>query len=402
MPKRILIFSLTYFPFVGGAEVALKEITKRIPESEIEFDLITLRFDSRLPKFETQGNVTIYRLGFTTRSPKMADLYRFPLQLNKYLFPFLAWMKAAQLHGTRPYDAMWSIMANYAGFAALFFKRRHKNIPFLLTLQEGDSIEHIKKRVGIFYLLFKNIFLNADFIQAISTYLAEFARSMDINAKVAVVPNGVDVELFSKDHSDEELHSLTEQLGKHKDDKYIITISRLVAKNAAGDIIRALTHLPPNVKLLVIGTGPDERQLEDLVGEISVQDRVHFLGQIAYDELPKYLKISDVFVRPSLSEGMGNSFIEAMAAHVPVIATPVGGITDFLFDPDKNSDIDSTGLFCEVRNPQSIAQQVTRILNDQTLRNRITSNARKLVAEQYDWNMVAAAMREKIFGKLLQ
>ena len=53
--KRVLIFSLTYHPFIGGAEVALKEITDRLDPSEFEFDMITLRFDSNLPRVEKMG-----------------------------------------------------------------------------------------------------------------------------------------------------------------------------------------------------------------------------------------------------------------------------------------------------------------------------------------------------------
>ena len=72
--KRILVFSLAYHPFVGGAEIAVKEITDRIGEGEITFDMITLRYDSRLPRVERVGNVMVHRIGFTRRAPSPADL----------------------------------------------------------------------------------------------------------------------------------------------------------------------------------------------------------------------------------------------------------------------------------------------------------------------------------------
>ena len=63
--KKILIFSLAYYPnFVGGAEVAIKEITDRISPEDFEFHMITLRFDSRLPKTEKIGNIFVHRIGF--------------------------------------------------------------------------------------------------------------------------------------------------------------------------------------------------------------------------------------------------------------------------------------------------------------------------------------------------
>jgi glycosyltransferase involved in cell wall biosynthesis len=95
------------------------------------------------------------------------------------------------------------------------------------------------------------------------------------------------------------------------------------------------------------------------------------------------LKISDVFVRPSLSEGLGNAFLEAMAASIPVIGTPVGGIPDFLKDEE-------TGLFCEVGNPEDIAQKIEKLVFDDSLRKRIIENGLELVKEKYDWGFIAA------------
>jgi len=70
MPKKILIFSLAYYPkHVGGAEVALKEITDRIDPAHIEFHMVTNRFDSTLPKTEKVGNVLVHRIGITTKNP---------------------------------------------------------------------------------------------------------------------------------------------------------------------------------------------------------------------------------------------------------------------------------------------------------------------------------------------
>src|SRR4051812_3880793 len=127
MKKRILIFSFAYHPVSGGAEVAVKQITDRI--DDIEFDMITLRFDKAHPDVEQIGNVHVYRI-----------------DSSKLLFPMEASMFGKKLHGEKPYDAIWSIMAAYAGFASLFFKFSFPRVPYILTLQEGDPIEYIKRR----------------------------------------------------------------------------------------------------------------------------------------------------------------------------------------------------------------------------------------------------------------
>ena len=380
--RKILIFSIAYYPLVGGAEVAIKEITDRI--SGIRFDMITMRFDKKSPKFEKIGNIDVYRIGG-----------------GKLFFPVLACIKAIQLHKKNKYDAIWAMMANYAGFAALFFKICYPKTPFLLTLQEGDPLEYIKKRVRFVYPLFKMIFIKADFVQAISNYLADFARDMGFSGQLEVVPNAVAVEHFSQNFSPEQFNELKNKLGKKDGDKFVVTTSRLVLKNAADDVIKSLVYLPDNIKFLIIGTGPDLEKLQNLTRELKVEKRVIFYGYVDHKDMPPFLKVSDVFIRPSLSEGLGNSFLEAMAAEIPVIATPVGGIPDFLIDSSSSSGQAPTGWFCQVRNPQSIADKIRYIFDEknQAEVKKITAKASQMVTMKYDWEIIAEKMNN-IFEKL--
>lgn len=375
--KRILIFSTAYFPAIGGAEIAMKEITDRISPSDIEFHMITVNLSGHEAPIEKIGSVMVYRVGTGT--------------VGKYLLPFLGTWKALQLHKKFHFDAIWSVMASYNSFAALFFKWCQPRIPFILTLQEGDPFEHIKRRVGIFYPFFVQIFRQADSIQTISVYLAEIARSLGAVAPIHVVPNGVDVELFSRNHSEFELDTLRQQLNKKQDDIFLITTSRLVPKNGIDTVIQALPLLPSHVVFLVAGVGPLETELKKIARNLHVADRVRFLGLVPHAELPRYLKVSDIFIRPSRSEGMGNSFIEAMAAEIPVVATPVGGIPEFVHDRE-------TGMLCEVDSPASVAAAVTTLIEDRTVRDHIVTRAAAFVAGRYDWSFIASEMRQKAFG----
>jgi len=360
--KKILIFSLAYEPVVGGAEVAVKEITNHL--TDIDFDLITLRFSEDHKEKEKIGNCNVYRLN-----------------TSKNLFPFKAYLFATKLHKEKSYDATWAVMANWAGFAALFFKLSFPNVPYLLNLQEGDSFSYIKSRVWFVYPLFRRIFLRADVIQPLSNYLADWARSMGYKGRIEIIPNGVDFQRF-ENFNQKEFDS---------NNVVIITTSRLVEKNAVGDIIESLKFLPQNVSLKILGTGPLEKSLQLKAKSLQLDKRVEFLNHIPNEDLPKYLHKADIFVRPSLSEGFGISFIEAMAAGLPVIATPVGGIVDFLEDEE-------TGLFCKVKNPESIAKAVERLISDKTLRSKIITNAKKMVKERYDWDLVAKEMKERVFN----
>lgn len=400
--KRILIFSLSYYPrFVGGAEVAVKEITDRAGGEDLEFHMVTLRFDSNLAKEEQVGNVLVHRVGFTRPAPSPAELKKLPLNLNKALFQFYAFFYALRLHRQHRYNAIWAIMAHSAGVPAGLFKTFKRRVPYILTLQEGDPISHIKKKMVPVYPLFKRAFSLADMVQVISTYLGNWAREMGFKKELKVIPNAVNTEHFSKNYPADELQQLKEKLGKGQDDIFLITTSRLVFKNAVDDVIKSLSHLPKNTKFLILGDGPLKDELKQLAKEQEVEDRVYFLGNIDQEQMPKYLHVSDIFVRPSRSEGMGNSFIEAMAAGLPVIATQEGGIADFLFDPVLDPEKPSTGRAVEPTDPNGIARAVRDYLENPDKTEEIVENAREMVFEWYDWNKIASDMKKRVFDRVL-
>ena len=113
------------------------------------------------------------------------------------------------------------------------------------------------------------------------------------------------------------------------------------------------------------------------------------------------MHIADIFIRPSRSEGMGNSFIEAMATGLPVIATQAGGIADFLFDPKKNPDRPATGWAVDKDSPEQIAAAAKQILQNPEQVKIITGNAYQLVKANYDWEKIAHDILNKIFYKTI-
>src|SRR3989344_3931623 len=272
MAKKSLIFSLAYYPhLVGGAEVALREITNRIQRDDIEFDMITLYAGAK--RFERIGNVNVYRVGpkINIEGNKVKNISYF----IKFQYVALAFFKALLLERRNHYDFIWSVMASFNSFSALFFK----------------------------------IFKKADYIQAISTFLEKFGREMGAQCPSCVVPNGVDFEHFSKKPTVGQMRALRDELGLKESDIVLITTSRLVQKNGLSDLIESLLHLPPynnrEFKLIILGTGPLENFLKEKTKVLKLEDRVKFVGYVRHIEMPLYLHISDIFIRPSISEGMG-------------------------------------------------------------------------------------------------
>jgi glycosyltransferase involved in cell wall biosynthesis len=372
---KILIFSTAYYPFVGGAEVAVKEITDRI--SDTQFDLITAKFRRDLPKFEKAGNVNVYRLGFGI-----------PV-LDKLFLPFWGALKAIKLNNKNHYSAYWCMMATFssgAAYVANIFSRN--KVPIILTLQEGDSEEHFKNHwFGLINLSWRLALKRSSVVTVISNYLGERAKRLGFLGEPILIPNGVDTNHYSEIFSSEELNELSDKLGRKGENIIMLTsTSRLNVKNGLDLIIKALPLLLENIHFFNFGFGKDKKYLAGLADDLGVGPRVHLEDHPGHDVLPQYLKVSDIFIRPSRSEGQGISFLEAMAAKLPVIATPVGGIVDFLKDGE-------TGYFCQPENPESIANTIQKVISDSN-KNKIIENAYNMVLKKYDWNLIARQMKD--------
>ena len=398
--KRILIFSLDYLPgTISGAEAAIQEITDRIDPHEIEFHMVTLYYDSNVKRVEKIGNVLIHRVGiFKKPDASLIERRQFPLHYNKHFFQFAAPLKALQLHWKYHYDGIWAMMAQASGIPAVLFKIVYPRVPYILTLQEGKSPEEIEKIMKPLWPLFKRAFTCADIIQPISQFLAEWARNMGYKGTIVLIRNGANPESIKPSFAESEVDALKKQLGKHEGDIFLVNTARLVDQKGFDTTIRSLLLLPEHIKLLIVGGGPDETMLKNLAVELGLTELVIFTGQIERSEVSKYRCAGAMFVGPSRSEGLGNAFLSAMACRLPIVATQEGGIADFLFDAKRNPDKGTTGWAVDKDEPQQIADAIIDILGHPEVVHEVTERARKMVEEEYDWDLIAKKMQREVFS----
>ncbi len=357
---RVLIFSTAYKPLIGGSEIAIDEITKRL--GHIEFDIITPRFDRKSGVFEKDGNRSIHRVGLG-------------IAFDKYLLPFLGAWLGFRFSLKHHYRSSHAFQASYGAVAGALLSFVRPSIPFVITLQEGKNLplqSFLVRKIRNFVLRRSSI------ITAISAYLVRFASEVNPKAHVVIIPNGVSVDNFRSKQEKTE-------------DGLIISVSRLVKKNGIDVLLRAMPLVENSFHVMLIGDGKELNALQKLSAELGIRDRVEFAGSIENSKIPDYLHRASMFIRPSRSEGLGVSFLEAMAAGVPIIATPVGGISDFLIDGE-------TGLFCKVDDPPSLAFAIRRISQDVDLRKRVIVNAYEMIKNKYDWDSIALVYKKELYA----
>jgi glycosyltransferase involved in cell wall biosynthesis len=389
--KRILIFSLAYYPsFVSGAEAAIKEITDRIDPADIEFHLVTLLFEPAASRKERIGNVTVYRVG-------LGGAF-----LSKALFVPLAALKARSLDRTLHFDALWAMMT-YMLMPTVLAKALGVGAPHIVTLQDGDPYEKVFERgfIKLFTPIIDTGFRTAQVIQVISSYLGTWPPKRGSKSPVVLIHNGANPKDLHESMPPEEIAAVQRKLGKKEGDVWLVNTARLVHQKGYEDTITALTRLPARIKLVIVGGGTDEEKLKSLAAELDLGERVMFIGSVDRSEVTKYRKASDIFVAPSRSEGLGNAFLSAMASKLPVIATQEGGLAEFVFDTAHNPDKAPTAWVVEKDSPDQIARAVEDILAHPEQVKTVTETARAMVLEKYDWDLIARQMRERIFGAVI-
>ena len=144
-----------------------------------------------------------------------------------------------------------------------------------------------------------------------------------------------------------------------------------------------------SVELVVIGEGNEERKLKDLVQSLRINEKVEFKGYVGHDEINEVYQNSDVFIMPSLSEGMSNSALEAMACGLPIVLTDTGGTSELLND---------NGFIVRKKDSGSIREILQKFIKEKELIGRMGKRSRE-IAVNMGWKNIAEKYYE-LYSKL--
>lgn len=192
------------------------------------------------------------------------------------------------------------------------------------------------------------------------------------NKPIFIIPTGIDTKAFNKENfTDEQRNSLKLKLNIKKDDKVILFLGRMGEEKSIDVILKSIAPLlekSDNIKFLLVGDGPSKEPLEQLTKDLSLENKVIFTGKVPWNEVPKYYNIADVFVNASLTETQGLTFLEAMAAGVPVIARYAPNLTEFI-------KTNQNGIL--IRNPNDFPKIINSLLNNKEFYEKISNESIK-------------------------
>jgi sugar transferase (PEP-CTERM/EpsH1 system associated) len=192
--------------------------------------------------------------------------------------------------------------------------------------------------------------------------------------KLRVIHNGIDLGRYAEQQAD---RAIRKKLGIRDGQPVIGTIGNLFAVKGQVHLLRAcrdVARVFPDLVLLIAGEGDQRGMLEKEASDIGMADRVKFLG--FRDDVPSLLQAMDVFVLPSLSEGLPLSVLEALSLKKPVVASDVGGIPEII----ENG---VTGYLVPPENPEALAEKITLLLQNPERAAVIGQAGRRRVEEDF-------------------
>ncbi len=369
---RILILSGVFPPDIGGPTAFLDPLAR---------DLIKNGFKVRVLTFGKRDKVK----------------YPYPVKRVSYLwsFPFrcLVYLKWGLWYGLRA-DIIYNQDLYTAGIASLIIRKvlRKK----LVTRFVGDSAwekSSVEKLITDDILTFqekkysskverwkkarKRILDNSDKIIVASNFLKQVALKIGLpEEKIKVIYNSIDFLNVNPSASKEGLKQKLNLKGK-----ILLTIARLTPWKGIDMLIEIMPDLIKRygeIKLVVVGRGPESDNLKQLAKNLKLENNIVFTGKANRQEVNDYLSLADIFLLNTNYEGMSHLLLEAIKAGIPIITTPAGGNLETIKD-------NQTGILVGYRNKREWVKAIEKVLDDSDLASQLIQNAKDDL-KRFNWD----------------
>jgi len=375
---RLLVITELFLPTKGGTAVWAAEVYKRLGGREIH--IVTADVPGAREFDATHPN-TVHRL----------KLERVPwLKPESLLMYGRLFGRSLRLALTHRFEAIHAFRALPEGLVAWWVARLTGHpVAIYAHGEELTTWRGCKHTAMVFALR------HADAVIANSEFTRDQLVARGVAPeKIRLIHPGVDTERFRPGLPCDDLKA---RIGLAPQQKLLLSVGRLSRRKGFDMVIRALPELLRqglDVRYAVIGIGEDWDYLHALAQESGVAERVHFLGHVPAEELPRWYNACDVFVMPNReiegdTEGFGMVFVEAAACGKPAIAGKAGGTGAAVVDG-------VTGFRVEGSRVEAVAAVLGRVLADHALARRLGEAGYERVGARFSWPSVADATRAVI------
>ena len=364
-----------FYPVMGGAERQAQQLAARLIERGIEVCILTRRYPG-LKAYEEIEGVPIHRV-FTLGKGRVLASLSYTISSLLWLFRNRTMYQIIHCHRAES-------PATIGVLAKLLYGKK------VVVKISGGDLGLVNQAIRRKLLSTVNVC-----VALTGGMRAKLVKCGFPEAQIEIVPNGVDTNRCMPLSRKAQL-SMREKLGLPVDEKLVIFVGRLHPVKGLDTLLYAWQKVSQSIeidraRLLIVGEGPQEPFLRQLVSQLGLEATTLFLGR--RDNVVKYLQSTDVFVLPSLSEGLSNALLEAMACGLAVVATNVGGNSEVINNFEN-------GILVEPKDFGQLAGALLMVLNDVALNKRLGEQARKVIEERYSLdNVVDQYLR--LYGSLM-
>lgn len=366
---KILNFNSGFMPDKGGVATYSWELTRHLALNDqvehvqvVAFNISEMTENIAWEKFNDKYTIIRHHRGTT-------NFWTLGWKIFKYILKF---KDHEIIHATNFFPVGFWVMI----WTKLMGKK------YFITIYGTDTLTTLgsKKTKFLKELIMKNS--AKVFGISNSTTNKTLAKYPELSANLFVtITPGV-----TKSFTDKFNLNLRADLNLVPDDFIVLAVCHLVARKGVDDLIKAIKMTnDPQIKLIVVGKGPEKENLENLVKELSLENRVKLMGRV--DEVESYYKAADIFALTSYwdntgdIEGFGLVLVEAELRGLPVIGTNSGGIPETINDG-------VSGFVVPERDIDKIVEKILLLKNDKELYQKM-SQAAKIWASQFDWAIIA-------------
>jgi glycosyltransferase involved in cell wall biosynthesis len=349
---KIAFLSEKYTPDIGGLAISAERLARLL--ASVKHDVRVFAPTVHLPASETRtlhsSGISITRFGAHKRvDDTLVDWFELIVEEHK----------------REPFEVLHAYYLTQAGFVAAY-AGKYLNIPSIVSARGNDlerAIFDPSRAAHILYAL-----QHANVVTTNAVELAKKAKALKPGVEVTVIPNGIDVDHFKPMSRNIELAESLSLISNgiiEGSSRVIGFAGELREKKGLRPLLNAYAQVSKKhrVILLIIGdvrAGEDKQFLEEFK-QSNPDAKIIVTGFVSPRDLPLYYSLMDVFVQPSLRDGLPNALLEAMACEKAVIGTPVGGIMDAITDCEN-------GRLVSTNHATELADTINELLLDDNLR----------------------------------